>query len=294
MVNLELYHIFCQVAITGSFSQAARELFITQSAVSQSVKQLESQLHRPLFLRGRQGAALTAEGKMLYEHISPALGLIRTGEEKLERMRQLEEGELSIAANDTISEHYLLPLLERYHSLYPDVRIRVVNRTSGQALELVKSGAADLAFVNLPLTDNDIETLPCMPAHDIFVASEKYSQLKGQILSPAELSQCHLVMLETRSNSRCYVDEFFLKKGARLTPDIELGAHDLLLEFAGIGLGIACVIQEFSENWLKDGRLFQLTLSHPVPPRAIGLCTLKGVTSSFAAAQFIKLLRAAV
>lgn len=288
MVDLELYRVFCAVADAGSFSQAARELYITQSAVSQTVRQLEGQLSRPLFVRGRRGAALTAEGKTLYEHIAPALTMIRTGEERLERMRQLREGELTIGANDTLSEHFLLPYLERFHAGYPGVRIRVVNRTSRQAIALLRSGKLDLALTNLPLTDvDDVETTECMQVHDVFVASEKFSALRGKKMALQELAACPLVMLERLSNSRRYIDEFFLQSGVQLAPEIELGAHDLLLEFAVIGLGVACVIREFAQEHLKSGKLFELELASPAPPRAVGLCTLKGMTPSFAAERFI-------
>ena len=288
MVDLELYRVFCEVARAGSFSQAARGLYITQSAVSQAIRQLENQLARSLFVRGRRGAVLTAEGNMLYEHIAPALGMIHTGEERLERMRKLQEGELSIAANDTLSEHFLLPFLERFHASYPNVRIQVVNRTSGQAAALLRSGNVDLALANLPLPDaDDIEAVECMAVNDVFVASEKFAELRGRSLNPQELAACPLVMLERLSNSRRYVDEFFLKNGVRLAPEIELGAHDLLLEFAAIGLGVACVIREFAQSRFLGGRLFELQLAKPVPERAVGLCTLKGMTPSFAAEQFI-------
>ena len=290
MVNLELYRVFCEVAESGSFSQAARQLYITQSAVSQAVRQLEEQLRRPLFVRGRRGAALTAEGRVLFESVSPALLAVRAGEERLERMRKLQEGALSIAANDTISAHFLLPVLERYHGLYPEVRLTVVNRTSGQAISLLKSGAADVALANLPVPDDEVDAAPCMTVHDVFVAGGRFSQLRGKPLSHAQLAESHLVMLERLSNSRCYVDAFFAENGVRLKPEIELGAHDLLLQFADIGLGVACVIREFSQEWLASGRLVEVELAHPVPPRAVGLCTLRGMPQSSAAQRFIELL----
>lgn len=289
LINLELYRVFREVALSGSFSHAAQQLFITQSAVSQSVAQLERQLDRRLFTRSRRGVVLTPEGKVLYEHISTALNAITLGEEKLARMRHLQEGELSIGAGDTISEHYLLPYLEQFHSRHPQVRLKVVNRTSGQAVALLKSGAIDLAFVNLPLDEPELAITECMQVHDIFVASQKFAQFAGRKLAAAELAGCCLIMLETLSNSRRYVDDFFLRQGVRLNPEIELGAHDLLLDFARIGLGIACVTQEFSAAYLQNGSLFALALKTPIPARSIGLCSLANATPSFAAEAFVQI-----
>ena len=289
-VKLELYRVFEKVALEGSFSKAAKELFITQSAVSQSIFQLEAQLGQPLFVRSKGGAVLTPAGVTLLEHISSALGLITAGEERLEKMRHLQAGELSIGASDTLSEHYLLPYLELFHSTYPEIKLKVINRTSGQAVALLKSGKIDLAFVNLPLNEPELNITPCLAVHDIFVASLKYAHLREHPLSPKELSESHIIMLETISNSRRYVDEFFLEQGVRLEPEIELGAHDLLLEFARIGLGVSCVIEEFCGRYLESGELFALPLKRPVPPRFVGLCRLAGVSPSISAEAFMRLL----
>lgn len=289
-INLELYRVFKAVAEAGSFSVAAKGLYITQSAVSQSILQLEKYLGQKLFTRSRAGTALTPAGKTLLEHISSALGLITAGEERLEKMRHLQAGELAIGAGDTISEHYLLPLLERFHAQCPDIKLSVINRTSGEALALLKSGKIDLAFVNLPPTEPELTVTPCLAVHDIFVAGKKYAKLTLRPLNLAELAQSHLIMLETLSSSRRYVDEFFLKQGVRTEPEIELGAHDLLLEFARIGLGVACVIKEFCGEYLENKELFELPLVTPVPPRFVGLCRLSGVTPSLAATAFMQLL----
>lgn len=291
-VNLELYRVFKAVASAGSFSRAANELFITQSAVSQSIIQLEGGLGQRLFTRGRGGASLTPAGATLLEHVTTALGLIAAGEERIEKLRRLQEGELSIGASDTISEHYLLPYLETFHNNCPKIKIRVINRTSMQAVALLKSGRIDLALVNLPLQEQELSVTECLRVNDIFVASQKYAYLRQRPQTPAELAKSHLIMLETLSNSRLYVDAFFLKQGVRLEPEIELGAHDLLLEFARIGLGVACVTKQFCKKYLESGELFEVPLKAPVPPRYVGLCALAGVTPSPAAQAFTALLPA--
>ena len=99
-VKLELYRVFHEVARMGNISAAAQNLFISQSAVSQSIKQLEEQLQVRLFSRSTKGVYLTSEGKLLQEYISHALGLIQSGEEKLAQSRQLLTGELIIGYRD--------------------------------------------------------------------------------------------------------------------------------------------------------------------------------------------------
>ncbi|WP_458863588.1 LysR family transcriptional regulator [Acidaminobacterium chupaoyuni] len=289
-IKLEHYRVFVSVAQTTSFSKAAAELFMTQSAVSQSIKNLENALGTTLFLRGSKGVQLTAEGHMLYEYADNALSLLENGCKQLERLRKLEAGELRIGVGDTISRYFLLPALERFHQKYPKIRLKIFNRVSRDTAELLKAGKIDLAFVNLPMQDETIESREILTIHDIFVAGDAFSFLKGRALSPGEIAALPLVLLESKSNSRRVVEDSFLKKGVALAPEIELGSHDLLLDFAKSNLGISCVIREFSQGYLKRNELFELTQAEPLPARHIGVCSLRGVSHGAAAEAFLKLL----
>lgn len=288
--NPELYKIFVTAAQAGSFSAGAKELYLTQSAVSQAVHKLEEQLGVPLFVRGRRGAALTQEGRLLYDHAVQALQLLEAGEQKLMRLRELDEGLLRIGAADTITKEYLLPYLSAFHQLHPNVQLQVTNRTSRQLTELLAQGRLDLAIVNLPIEDKRFVVRPIFEVHDIFVAGHQFDALDGRFLSPQELVRYPLVMLEQASNSRRYVDEYFRAHGIEPAPEIELGAHELLPSFAAIGFGIACVVAEFCTRQLDEGVVFPVQLVPPVPPRSIGACWLKDMPLSAAAAELMRLL----
>ena len=118
-VKLELYRVFKEVAEAGNITAAAQTLFISQSAVSQSIKQLEAELQTRLFARNSRGVTLTADGRMLYEYVRSAMGLLETGEEKLSQSRDLQMGHLTIGASDTVTSQFLLPYLDRFHRQYP-------------------------------------------------------------------------------------------------------------------------------------------------------------------------------
>ena len=107
-VKLDLYRIFCEVAEEESISDAAKSLYISQSAVSQSIRQLEEQLQVRLFSRQPRGVTLTAEGRMLFDYVRNAIGLIETGEDKLQQTRKLMLGDLVIGASDTVTRNLLL------------------------------------------------------------------------------------------------------------------------------------------------------------------------------------------
>lgn len=288
--DLDLYSIFCTVARCGSLSHAARELYVSQPAISQSMHRLEYMLGCTLFTRNSRGITLTSEGRMLYSYADKAVSLISAAEDKLNRMRTLRSGGLMIGASDTLCQFFLLPFLERFHTEYPDVQLQVTNRTTPETVELLKIGKVDIALVNLPVDDNALSVRDVLKVHDVFVASERFAHLQGHPVTMADLTREPLVLLEQASNSRKYLDDFASICGVTLHPEIELGAHSLLVEFAKIGLGIACVTYEFAEQAIKSGELFEIEISTPMPSRSIGLISLEGVPLSAAADKFISIV----
>lgn len=288
--DLDLYSIFCTVARCGSLSHAARELYVSQPAVSQSMHRLEDSLGCTLFTRTSRGITLTSEGRLLYSYADKAVGLINAAEDKLNRMRTLQSGGLMIGASDTLCQFYLLPFLETFHSQYPDVQLQVTNRTTPETVELLKAGKVDIALVNLPVEDSALNVRECLKVHDVFVANASFSHLMGQPVKLETLAREPLVLLEQASNSRKYLDDFCSLHGVTLHPEIELGAHSLLVEFSRIGLGVACITREFAVRALESGELVELELETPMPPRAIGLISLEGVLLSAAADRFIQIV----
>jgi len=286
--KLEQYKVFNEAANTLSFSTASRNLFISQSAVSQTISALEKELNTSLFIRKSKGVDLTKEGKLLHEYIKQALDIITTAENQLTNMQNLRTGELVIAAGDTICTHYLANYLEKFHQLYPNIHIKIINRTTIETLELLKNASIDLGFMNLPIDDEGFVVKKCLDVHDIFVSHEE--PIKNKVYSYQFISSSPLILLERNSNSRLYVDAYLKEQGIKINPIFEVGSHDLLLQFAQINLGIACVIKEFSQFYLRRGLLYELPLESPIPKRAIGFAYLKRSTLSAATAKFIEML----
>lgn len=290
--RIEQYRIFNSVAKTNSFSKAAESLYMTQSAVSQAIKQLELSIDTVLFKRTAKGVELTEAGEILYKYTSSAMELLETGLVRIEALKTLDEGELRIGASDTISSHFLLPHLEMFHKLYPNIKIQIINRVSSETLELLKSGKIDIAFVNLPLVDEDVEIRECLVVHDTFVAGNGFEKLKNKTLTREEIAKLPLILLESKSNSRKYVDKVFLESGQMLNPTIQLGAHELLLQLAKINLGVSCVIKEFSKEYLDNNDLFELKQKQPILPRAIGYCYSKNLHLTPSMEKFMSFLNA--
>lgn len=289
-IRLELYRVFDKVAKCKSFSKAARELYMTQPAVSQAIMQLEDELKIRLFTRTPRGVILTNEGKMLFEYTNSAISLLDAGEKKIKESRDLKEGELKIGVSDTISRYYLLPYLEKFHKSYPNIKLKIINRTTVELCNLIKSGEIDIGICNLPIKDNSLDIEKCKDIHDIFVLGERYKSLISKAITYEEIIKYPLIFLDNRSRSRQYVEDYLFSKGIKISPEIELGSHDLLLEFAKIGLGLACVVKEFSEDYLLNGSLYEVNLVEDIPKRSIGICSLKGVSLSPSSEKFMEYL----
>ena len=286
--KLDYYKIFYETARYSSFSTAAKKLYVSQSAISQCIRQLEDDLNAQLFTRTRRGVTLTKEGMLLFQKVESAMQAIEQGETLLARLHHLDSGSLVIAAGDTITSHYLLPFLERFHNLYPGIRIEMANSYSSHMLQLVKEGNAELAFVNLPVSDDELCIEPCFEIHDIFVCGAEHKSKSSYTWE--EIANEPLILLEKNSSSRRYLDEQFKSKHINLKPQIEIAAHDLLIRFASIHLGISCVVEEFSKERLNQGIIKPMKLTPPLPPRNIGCAYLRHNPLSLAAQSFLKLI----
>ena len=291
-VKLELYRVFKEVAEVGNITAAAQALYISQSAVSQSIKQLERDLQTRLFARNSRGVTLTAEGQMLYEYVRSAMGLLETGEEKLSQTRELQMGQLTIGASDTVTSQFLLPYLDAFHKRHPAIHIQIVSGRSHKVLGLLRSGKVDIAFASTPADDAGLRIYPCFDTHAIFVAGAEYPCDFRHVYTLEEIAAFPLILLERKASSRLYLDKFFLQNGYHLNPEIELGARSLLVDLAAIGFGVAGVTEEFVKNDLASGKLQKLQTRFTIPPRSVDLCVLRDVPQTTAAQKFMQFVQA--
>ncbi|KQL46866.1 LysR family transcriptional regulator [Brevibacillus choshinensis] len=290
MSKLDLYKVFCTVAKRKNFSKAAHDLYMTQPAVSQAIMQLERELDTRLFTRTSKGVFLTNEGSLLFAYANSAINFIRVGEEKILELKNLTTGELKIGVGDTISRYFLLPYLEEFHNRYPNITFKIVNGTTLEICALIKSGEVDIGICNFPIDDLGLELRPCMDVQDVFVCGDKFKSILSGPVSLDQVTQLPLIFLESKANSRKYVEDYILSKGIQISPDFELGSHHLLLEFAKINLGVACVTKEFSREYLDKGLLHEVQLLEEIPKRSIGVCFLKSVSLSAASTKFVELI----
>lgn len=289
-INYELYKVFYHVAVTLSFSEASKQLFISQSAVSQSIKVLEKKLNQPLFIRSTKRVQLTPEGEILLKHIEPAMNLIRKGENQLLEAHTLNGGQLRIGASDTICRYYLVTYLNQFHKEFPNIHIKVTNHTSIECARVLENGQCDFIVANYPNSalSGNLHTRVINEFHDVFVASRQAFDLEGKVLTLNQLLDYPIMMLDRKSTTSEFLHQIFQKNRLDLVPEIELSSNDLLIDLARIGLGIAfvpdfCIPQE-------DKNLFILKLSETLPGRQMVVAYNENLPVSQAAKHFMAML----
>lgn len=290
-VNLEYYKIFYYVGKYESITQAAEALAISQPAVSQAVKNLEKNLGSALFVRTSKGVRLTVEGKLLYSYVQRGYEYILLGERKFQEMQDLTKGEIRIGASDMTLQFYLLSYLERFHEMYPGIRVTVTNAPTPETLGYLQAGKIDFGIVSTPFqAGKHIRVRPVKEIEDIFVAGKNFESLKGKELDYRILEELPIMCLEGNTSTRGYVEQYLKDQDVVLHPEFELATSDMLIQFAQKSLGIASVVKDFAEPKIREGTLFQLKFKEKIPKRQFCLVTDQRVPLSAAAGQMLGML----
>ncbi len=293
MVDLDLYRVFYTVAKCGSLTKAAEELYISQPAVSQAIKQLENQLGGKLFNRLSRGMELTETGgKQVYELVDQALKILSSAEDKFKEIKGIATGTLRISASDTAVTHFLMRYIKKYHEQYPNVVITLHDSTTKESLDLIKGDKADVGLVSLPVLDKDVYLTGQTGAiEDIFVASKKFSNLFDKNLDLKDLPNYPVLMLDNSTATSKEIYNFLDTLGINIVPEFEVGSVELLIEMVKNGLGIGCVPRRYVLEEIDKQEVFEIKFSPSLPQRATGIVVGKPVEElPFAVKEFIKIL----
>ncbi|SES72404.1 LysR family transcriptional regulator [[Clostridium] polysaccharolyticum] len=289
-INYELYKVFYFVARTLSFSEASKELYISQSAVSQSIKTLEKRLDQTLFVRSTKKVKLTKEGELLFKHIEPAINLISRGENQIIEGHTLNGGQLRIGASDTICRYYLVPFFKSFHNRYPNVHIKIINETSLNCVDLLETNQVDLIIANTPNSKlNSLENVKTIHEfQDVFLVNTNYFTDISLNMNLTKLQSYPILMLGKNSTTSQFLHSIFLQNQLDLIPAIELSSNDLLIDLAKIGLGIAFVPDFCIKPDTNDLKVIQI--KERLPKRKIVAAYSSQLPLSAAASYFLESL----
>lgn len=287
--SLSSYRIFYTVANTGNISKAAKELYISQPAISKSIQKLEDSVGCRLFTRSSRGVLLTEEGKLLYDHVSTAFETLTLGEEKLKRSIELGVGHLKIGLSSTLCKHLLLPYLKEFIRQNPHISISISCQSTNKTLKLLENNKIDIGLIGRPANLKNIHFDFLEVIEDSFVATKDYlNNLQARGISKEDiLSNATLMLLDKNNMSRQYIDEYLQENDIQIHDTIDISDMDLLIEFARIGVGVACVFKNFIRDDLASGALIEIPLAAPITSREVGFAYNTNIKPSKALTAFI-------
>lgn len=287
-IGYDYYRIFYYVAKYGNVTQAARVLLNNQPNLTRAVKTLESELGCPLFIRSNRGMKLTPEGERLLRHIRIAIENIEAGEAEIIESRNLERGSVFVAASEVALHCVLLPVLKKYRSLYPGIKLKISNHSTPQAIDAIKNGFADIAVVTTPtLPSAMLEEITVRKFREVAVCSSAFSELWGRKVGFEELLSYPLISLGTQTKSYELYSEFFAGEGLRYQPETEAATADQIVPMVKADLGIGFVPEEFLEG--IEG-VSVIETENPLPEREIRVVKRREQPLGIAAKEMEKLI----
>ena len=294
--SLSSYRIFYEVARTENISRAAKELYISQPAISKSISKLEDSLNVPLFVRSSRGAQLTEEGRVLYEHVRAAFEQLDMGEQEIHRIHTLGIGQIRFGVSTTLCKYILVPYLKDFIPMNPHIRINILSQSTMKTLDLLEQRQIDIGLVAEPKNLNDLEFFPVTEIEDGFVVSKNYLENlrlreHTDVMDAGILEIGNIMLLDRQNITRKFIEAYFSEHHIEPAQVLEVPSMDLLIEFARIGLGIGCVIKDFVKEDLACKNLVEIPLTPPLAKRTIGFVYRKNTPPTRAMHAFISFYR---
>ena len=287
--NLSSYWIFYTVANAGNISKAAKELYISQPAISKSIQKLEESLNCKLFSRCSRGVILTDEGTLLYDHVKEAFETLSLGEDKLKRSIELGVGHIQIGVSSTLCKYMLLPYLNEFIHQNPHISISISCQSTNETLRLLDENKIDIGLIGKPESLKGFIFDHLSDIEDIFVATPEYlANLAERGVEKDEvLEHATLMLLDKNNITRRYIDDYFQENLINVSDTINISDMGLLIDFAKIGVGVACVIKSFVSRELVKGKLEEIPLEISIPKREVGFAYKENAKHSKALETFI-------
>ncbi len=290
-MDTERLNAFLAVVSEKNFSRAAEKLFRTQPAVSQSIALLEEEIGERLFLRTGRTTVLTQAGQILLEHVTKAFHVLEQGQIRIEALKELREGELTISASDTTSCYILPKVLYEFRDQYPDVEIRIMNRPSPEAVKQVVARETDLGIVTLPVEHPKLVSETLIIREDVGICAPSHPLSGRKRINFSNFLSYPLLLLDRGSNTRSFIDRQILTMD--LKPDItmELGSIEVIKKLVQMNFGVSIVPSIAIQDEIQMGRLCAIRIFKKDECRRLGVIYPAKSILPLAARVFIKMLR---
>jgi DNA-binding transcriptional LysR family regulator len=290
-VHIETLKVFCDVVETGSFSMAASQNFITQSAVSQQLRTLESKYHCKLLERGRSGAKPTPAGQILYQASREILEKYREIDTQLQESAKVVSGSLRIAIVYSVGLHELPPYLKEYLREFPQVNVHVEYSRPNKIYDDAIAGRVDLGIVAYPAKHPQVTVIPFREDRLVVVCPPNHVLSTQRKVSITRLDGEAFVGFERDISTRKAIDQLFKDRNVSVRYVCEFDNIETIKRAVEIGQGIAVIPLASVQHELEHETLRVVQLSDEMIMRPLGIVHKKGRHLSPAAMKFIDVLR---
>ena len=290
-MDLAQLEVFLAVVREGRFSRAAEKLFRTQSAVSQSIHKLESEIGEPLFDRSSREGLLTDAGKVLQEYAERLLNLRTNAQQALVELRELHKGKLAIAANE-FTALYLLPVLGEFRRLHPGIKITVQRALGSRIPDDVLRHNSELGVLTYDPENPQLHSAVVYLDELIFVVPARHPLASETQVSIRQLGAESFAAHNVASPYRDKVIQAFKRHKTPLHMDIELPTLQAIKRFVAMGNGVAFLPEISVESELARGELVHVKVKELKLHRELRLIYRKAAGLSHAARAFLKVAEA--
>lgn len=272
-INLNNYKIFYEVAASESISDASKKLYLTQSAISKSIKKLESDLNTKLFYRSNKGIKLTEKGKELLFYVEKAFNNLITAERNMIESETLNRGKLSIGVPSQIGSFYIFKEVSIFHKMYPNIEITIISKTTTQLLKLLETHEIDFIIDSSPIntTINDIVIKPLKDINNCFVINKKSNINYNNINSLKDLSNYPLVLPIKGTNNRIELDRLFMKDNIELSNVINIHTSEMIISAIKEDLGIGYILYDVVKDNIEKNEFEIINIKEKLPKTKINL-----------------------
>ena len=272
-INLNLYKIFYEVALSESISDASKKLFITQSAVSKAIKKLEEDLNTNLFDRNSTGVKLTEKGEELLFYVEEAFNNLVTAERTMTESKTLNKGKISIGVPSQIGSFYIFEDITNFHKKYPNIEITIISKTTTQLLKLLERHEIDFIIDTSPINTkiDNIIIQPLIEVKNCFVAKSDTSIDIDKIKTIKDLANYPLVLPIKGTDNRKQLDKVFEKNNVELNNVINIHTSEMIAGSIKKDLGIGYIIYDVIKDNVENGEFKIIDIKEKLPKITINL-----------------------
>lgn len=272
-INLNLYKIFYEVALSESISDASKKMFITQSAVSKAIKKLEEDLNTNLFYRNSKGVKLTQKGEELLFYVEEAFNNLVTAKRTMIESKTLNKGKISIGVPSQIGSFYIFEDITNFHKKYPNIEITIISKTTTQLLKLLEQHEIDFIIDTSPINTkiDNIIIQPLIEVENCFVAKSDTLIDVDKIKTIKDLAKYPLVLPIKGTDNRKQLDKIFEKNNLELNDVINIHTSEMIAGSIKKDLGIGYIIYDVVKDNVENGEFKIININEKLPKITINL-----------------------